>query len=51
MKTLLGKYIQMIGDSYVYQVKEVKENMLTIEDGHGKQYTVPSKDVSGVVKN
>lgn len=35
-----GDYVVVKGDSYVYQIKDIQENELTVEDGHGKLYIV-----------
>ena len=43
MKT--GDYVIVKGDSHVYQIKDIRENELTIEDGHKKLYTVDQSRV------
>ena len=40
-----GDYIKVIGDSYVYQIKDIQGSELTVEDGHGKLYTVDQSKV------
>lgn len=42
-----GDYVRIKGDSYVYQIKDIQKSELTVEDGHGKLYTV---DQSKVIK-
>lgn len=46
MKT--GDYVTVKGDSYVYQIKDIQRNELTLEDGHGKLYTVDQSKVRKV---
>lgn len=36
----IGDYVIVKGDSYVYQIKDIHGNKLTVEDGHKKLYTV-----------
>tara|TARA_R110000868_G_scaffold261824_1_gene519981 strand:- start:845 stop:988 length:144 start_codon:yes stop_codon:yes gene_type:complete len=43
MKT--GDYITIKGDSYIYQIKNIQGNKLTVEDGHNKQYIVDQSKV------
>ncbi len=41
----VGNYVTIKGDSYVYQIKNIQENQLLVEDGHGKQYIVDQSKV------
>jgi len=43
MKT--GDFVVVKGDSYVYKIKDLLGNELTLEDGHGKLYTVDHSKV------
>jgi len=39
-----GDFVKVKGDSHVYQIIDIEENIATIEDGHKKQYVVdPNK--------
>ena len=35
-----GDFVKVKGDSHVYQIIDIEENIATVEDGHKKQYTV-----------
>ena len=35
-----GDFVTVKGDSYVYQIIDIEENQVTVEDGHKKQYIV-----------
>lgn len=40
-----GDYVIVKGNSFVYQIKDIQKNELTVEDGHGKIYTVDQSKV------
>lgn len=40
-----GDYVTVKGNSHVYQIKDICENELIVEDGHGKLYTVDQSKV------
>lgn len=35
-----GDFVKVKGDSYIYEIIDIKENIATVEDGHKKQYVV-----------
>lgn len=40
-----GDFVVVKGDSYVYEIKDIQGNELTLEDGHKKLYTVDHSKV------
>jgi|688.fasta_scaffold830623_1 hypothetical protein len=35
-----GDFVKVKGDSHVYEIHNVEENIATVVDGHKKKYTV-----------
>jgi hypothetical protein len=42
----IGDYVKVIRDSYVYKIKNFeKDNIVVVEDGHSKLYTVDKSKI------